>query len=151
MWALIKPKPRHLVALAVVLPLLLLTLYLVTKNTAAYEEAERFVSTDARIVDSIGRVSRVEFKFWKGFEFTGSDATFSFEATSEKGAFTVDVRLRCVAGKWRVETVDIRTQNRLEKRIAAAGLQGAGPQRLPPNESELNAGSTQARRTVQLA
>jgi len=108
MWPLIKPKARHLVALVLFLPLLLLTLYSVTKNTDAYEEAARFVAQDVRVAASIGQVKKTDFEFWKGFEFTGSNANFSIEATSEKGTFIVDVRLRHVAGTWRVEAADIR-------------------------------------------
>jgi hypothetical protein len=119
MWALIRPKARHVVTLAIVLPLLLLTLYFVTKSTEAYEEAERFVSADARVVDAIGRISRVEFKFWEGFEFTGSEANFSYEVMSEKGAFTIEVHLRKTSGKWHTETASIRAQNGMEKRIVA--------------------------------
>ncbi len=107
MWPLIKPKARHLLVLALFLPLLLLTLYVVTRNTDAYEEAERFVAQDARVVASIGRVTKTDFKFWEGFEFTGSNANFSIEAMTEEGTFIVDVRLRCSAGTWRLEMADI--------------------------------------------
>jgi len=64
MWSLIKPKVRHLMALAVFLPLMLLVLYLVTKKTDAYEEAARFVAEDARLSASIGTVQKTDFKFW---------------------------------------------------------------------------------------
>ncbi len=107
MWSLIRPKARHLVALAVFLPLLLLTIYLVTTNTDAYAEAARFVTQDARVTAAIGAVQKSDFKFWDGFEFTGNTANFSIEATSDKGKFVVNVRLRCIAGIWRVETADI--------------------------------------------
>lgn len=108
MWSLIKPKARHLVALAVFLPLLLSTLYVVTKNTDAYEEAVRFVAQDTRVAASIGKVKKTDFKFWEGFEFTGSKANFSIEASSEKGTFIVDVRLHSAADVWHVESADIR-------------------------------------------
>jgi hypothetical protein len=119
MWPLIRPKARHLVALAVFLPLLLLGLYLVTKNTDAYEEAARFVEQDARVAASIGTVKKTDFKFWEGFEFTGNNANFSVKATSDRGTFVVDVRLRCVAGAWRVEAADIRGQGGTLTRIVA--------------------------------
>lgn len=120
MWPLIKPKARHFVALAVFLPLLLLTLYFVAKNTDAYEEAERFVAQDARVAASIGNVKKIDFRFWEGFEFTGSNANFSIEATSDKGTFIVDVRVRSVAGAWRVEAADIRARDGTLIRIAVS-------------------------------
>lgn len=120
MWPLVKPKARHIVALALFLPLLLLTLYLVAKNTDAYEEAERFVARDIRVATSVGQVKKTNFKFWEGFEFTGSNANFSIEATSEKDVFIIDVRLRCVAGTWRVEAADIRARDGTQTRIVAA-------------------------------
>lgn len=96
--------------MAIFVPSLLITLYLTTKNTDAYEAAERFVATDARIAASIGSVTKTSFKFWDGFEFTGSDANFSLGATTDKGEFVVEVRLHCVAGSWRVDTADIRAR-----------------------------------------
>jgi len=108
MWSLIKSKAGYLVALAVFLLMLLLVLYIVAKNTDAYDEAARFVSEDARIVASIGTVQKTSLKFWDGFEFTGNNANFSIEATSEKGTFVVDVHVRRVGGAWRVDTAEIR-------------------------------------------
>ena len=107
MWSLIQPKARHFIALAVFLPLLVLVLYLVAKNTDAYDEAARFVAKDVRVVAVIGAVQKTDLKFWKEFEFTGSNANFSIEAKSSQGTFVVDVRLHCVAGVWRVKAADI--------------------------------------------
>lgn len=106
--------------MAIFLPLLLITLYLTTKNTDAYEAAARFVATDARIAASIGPVAKTSFKFWDGFEFTGSDANFSLDATTDKGKFVVEVHLRYLAGTWRVETADIRARDGTQTRIPAS-------------------------------
>lgn len=120
MWPLIKPKARHLVALAVFLPLLLLGLYIVTKNTDAYEEAARFVAEDDRVAASIGIVKKTDFRFWEGFEFTGRNAHFSIGATSDKGTFVVDVYLHSVAGEWNVEAANIREHDDTLTRIRAS-------------------------------
>jgi len=111
------PQRRHVFALVVFVSLLLLTLYFVATHSKAYEEATQFISSDTRVGQSIGRVNRVEFKFWKGFEFTDRRANFSFEAKSEVGIFDVDIYLSCAVEKWRVEWVDIRSQSGQEKRI----------------------------------
>lgn len=131
MWALIKPKPRHIVALAIFLPLLLLMLYLVTINSEDYEEAERFVSQDTRVAASIGRVQKTDFKFWSGFESAtsggGGHASYVFEATTDKGIFTVDVRLRRASGTWRMEAANIRGRDGTQNLIEAAGKQQVSP------------------------
>lgn len=107
-------------ALAVFLPLLLLAIYLVAKNTNAYKEAVRFVEQDARVAGSIGKVQKTDFKFWSGFEFTSSNAHFSIEVTSDKGVFVVDVYLSCVAGIWHVRAADIRARDDSLTRITAS-------------------------------
>jgi hypothetical protein len=86
MWSLIRPRARHLVALAARLTSLLLLLYIVTKNAVACKEAARFVATDARVAGSIGPVQKTDFRFWEGFELTGNAASRPIEATSDKGA-----------------------------------------------------------------
>ena len=97
-----------MIALVVILPLFLLTLYLVTKNNAAYIAAERYISEDIRIIDSIGHAKRIEFNFWEGFNYTGSDANFVFNVVSEKGAYTVEINLGKASGIWHVKTSVIR-------------------------------------------
>lgn len=108
MWSMMKPKIRHLLGVSVFLPLTLLLLYSVTQNTPAYNEASRFVQTDAATSRQIGRVIETKFNFWDGFAFTGSNANFSIEAIGEKGRCTVDVSLIHVNGKWHVESSAIR-------------------------------------------
>ena len=117
MWALTRPTVRHVVALIAFIALLLLTIYFVATKTDAYEEAERFVHSDPRLLDTVGPVAEVHFRFWNGFQFTGCAANFSFEVVSQKGAFPVDVYLRCNAGRWRVESADIRSPDGQLKRI----------------------------------
>ena len=122
MWPLIKPKVRHLVALAIFLPSLLVMLYLVTINSEDYEEAERFVAQDARVAASIGHVKKTDFKFWSGFESAtsggGGHANYSFEATTDQGVFTIEVHLRRASGTWRVEAADVRARDGTQTRIA---------------------------------
>ena len=117
MWALIRPKVRHVVALILFIALLLPKLYFVVTKTDAYEEAEHFVHSDPRLLDAVGPVAEVRFRFWNGFQFTGCTANFSFEVVSPKGAFPVDVYLRCDAGRWKVERADIRSSDGQPKRV----------------------------------
>lgn len=107
--------------MAIFVPLLLLALYTVTKNRDDYETAERFVAHDPQVALAIGKVQQVGFKFWSGFESVGGNgghANYSFSATTAKSEFAVEVRLRCVAGAWRVETADIRALDKTQTRIA---------------------------------
>ena len=110
-------KPRHLLTGILVLPIVLLALYLGARHTDAYGRAVRFVSRDARVTSLIGAVDKVGFRFWHGFTYTGDQAAFSFDATSRKGAFIIDVRLRHRPGAWRVEDADIRTRDGSETYI----------------------------------
>jgi hypothetical protein len=125
-WPLIKPKRSHVAAMTIFLLLFLISLYLVTKNTEAYEAAENFVATDARVAAAIGPVKRTDFKFWNGFEFTGSDANFSIGAVADKGEFVIEVRLHCLSGTWQVEEADIRARDGTQTRIPASLTSGSG-------------------------
>ncbi|MEF9388220.1 hypothetical protein V4890_21730 [Ralstonia solanacearum species complex bacterium KE056] len=101
-------------AMVLFVPLLLLALYLITVNGEDYETAKKFVAQDAHIAATTGKVRRVGFKFWSGFESVGGNgghASYSFNAASDKGEFLVEVRLGHVAGAWRVEAADIRGQD----------------------------------------
>lgn len=114
------PKRRHLAALAIFVPLLLVALYAVTKTSQDYETAESFVAHDSRIAAVTGKVKQVSFMLWRGFESVGGNgghASYSFSATADNGQFVIDVHLRCVAENWRVTTVDIRTRDGAETRI----------------------------------
>ena len=102
-------RRKHLVILALSVPVLLLMLYLGARHSDAYGKAKRFVSRDSRISSLIGPVHRVDFRFWRGFSVTGHDADFTFLATGGGGSYIVDVRLRHRHGAWRVHDADIRT------------------------------------------
>lgn len=101
-------RARSLIALALFFPFLLVLLSAVTKTIQAYEQAERFVGTDNKVVEKIGTVTKTDLKFWNGFGFTGSQAHFSIEATGERGVVVVDVRLRSAGETWNVEAAHIR-------------------------------------------
>lgn len=94
-------------ALALLLPIMLVLLDLWVKGTDAYGRAARFVIQDARVADLTGKVNRIDFLFWHGFSYIGDDADFTFQAISGKSAYIVDVDLRHIVGKWRVREVDI--------------------------------------------
>jgi hypothetical protein len=117
MWQLMIPKARHLAALVIFVPVLLFAVYLVAKNTDAYAEAERFVLRDERVAQSIGNVEKVEFKFWRGFEFGSDDTNFAFQARTNKGVFDLVVRLRSAGQVWRVDSVNISGPNGLHQVI----------------------------------
>lgn len=99
---------RSVIALVLFVPFLLVLLSAFTKATQAYEQAERFVVADKKVVEAIGTVTKADLKFWDGFGFTGSKARFSIEATGEKGVVVVEVRLRSAEGTWNVEAARIR-------------------------------------------
>jgi len=108
MWSLILPKKRHVIALFLFLPLFLSVLYIVTKNNPAYIAAETYISEDMRISDSIGNTKRIDFNFWEGFNYTGSEANFLFKVFSEKGIYTIEVNLGKTSGLWYVKSSEIR-------------------------------------------
>ncbi len=124
MWRLIRPKGRHLAALAVFLSLLLTLLHVTARHTDAYQAAERFISSDARISESIGTVQAINFKFWDGFHFTsssnGGDANFTFEVVTNRGLSIVEVKLLSSSGVWRVVIADVRSSNGATLRIVGA-------------------------------
>lgn len=126
MWRLIKPKGRHLVALVVFLSLFLALLYVVARHTDAYEAAQRFIASDARVIESVGSVTRVDFKFWEGFHFTssanGGEANFTFEVVGSKGVSIIEVHLRSSSGVWRVVIADVRSANGATARIVGAAM-----------------------------
>jgi hypothetical protein len=117
------PKRRHIVALVVFSLLLLATLYFVAIFSEDYETAEQFVAHDSRVSASIGKVQRVNFKFWDGFDSVGGNggsASYSFNAITDKGEFVIEVHLRCSAGIWRVEAADIRAHDGALTHIAVS-------------------------------
>lgn len=117
MWSLILPKPRHVVAFVVFVPLMLGLLYFFTRNTEPYETAEHFLRSDGRIASAVGPVAQVNFKFWQGFHFTGGEASFTFEVTGSKGASLVELQLQRSAGTWRVIAADVRAADGSTSRI----------------------------------
>lgn len=117
MWSLILPKPRHLVALVVFVPLMLGVLYFFTRTTEPYEAAEHFLRSDARIASAVGPVTQVNFKIWEGFHFTGGEANFTFEVAGSKGESVVALQLQRSAGTWRVIAADVRAADGSTSRI----------------------------------
>lgn len=115
------PKRRHIVALSIFLPLFLVLLYTAAKNTDPYEEAERFVSSDVRIVSLVGSVKSTNFRFWDGFNFNsagnGGEANFNFEVTGNRAVSVVEIHLRSSLGVWRVVTVDVRMPDGTTTRV----------------------------------
>src|SRR5258708_22060979 len=109
-WWIVRPKARHLIAFAAFVLLLIPTVYLVARNTDPYEEAERFISTDRRVGDLVGPITKADFAFWDGFDFDGSTAVFSFHVIGAKGDFIVTTHLTSNAGRWRVSSVDIHPE-----------------------------------------
>lgn len=132
MWRLSFPKARHVVALTVFLLLLLISIYVLTRHTASYEAAEKFLMSDARVSSAVGPVERIKFKFWDGFDFSslpnGGEATFTFEVTSIKGTSIVELHLRSSSGTWRVTAAEVRAPRSLAARIVRTEFsQGVTP------------------------
>jgi len=130
MWRLMLPKTRHIVALVVFASLLFAVLYFTERHSDSYEAAERFLASDARVASIVGPVSRVEFKFWEGFEavssVNGGEAHYTFEVAGSKGVSTVKVHLRSSSGVWRVVTADVRASDGTTSRIVGAALLFSG-------------------------
>ena len=124
MWRLMVPKARHMVALAIFVPLLLVLLHVVARHTDPYEAAEQFLMSDARVAESVGSVARVDFKFWDGFHFAsssnGGEANFTFDVSGSKRVSTIEVHLRSSSGVWRVVIAEVRSSNGETARIVGA-------------------------------
>lgn len=119
-WALVLPKRRHLLLMVISTFLLLMALYVVTINSEDYETAKKFVAQDTRVASVIGKVKRVGFKVWDGFESVGGNggyAKYSFSVTSDKGEFVIEVRLNCVGDVWNIKAADIRTRDGTQSHI----------------------------------
>lgn len=108
MWKLIALRFKNLLVLAIFVPILLSVLYLTVTRDQGYLESELFVRQDDRLALEIGSVKKVNFKFWNGFEFSGSNGNFIFEVATERGIFIVDVRIRQFSGVWHVVSADFR-------------------------------------------
>ena len=130
MWRMILPKTRHIVALVVFASLLFAVLYFTEKRSDSYEAAERFLASDPHVASVIGTVSRVEFKFWEGFEavssVNGGEAHYTFEVAGSNGISSVKVHLRSSLGVWRVVTADVRAPDGTTSRIVGAALLFSG-------------------------
>ena len=124
MWRLVLPKARHIFALVLFASLLFAVLYITERHSDSYEAAERFLASDTRVASIVGPVSRVEFKFWEGFEavssFNGGEAHYTFEVTGSKKMSTVGVHLRSSSGVWRVVAADVRASDGATLRIVRA-------------------------------
>ncbi len=118
---MIKLTAKHVVALAMFLPIALLAQYLVTISNESYEEAKLFITQDARVVAAIGQVKKIEFKFWSNYGFVESSssghADYLFAATTDQGVFTIGISLRKTSGLWHIEAAEARVPGRSQARI----------------------------------
>ncbi|RVT47272.1 hypothetical protein [Rubrivivax albus] len=126
MWRLMVPKARHIVALIVFASLLFAVLYFTERHSDSYKAAERFLASDARVASVVGPVTRVEFKFWEGFQAVsssnGGEAQYTFEVNGSKGSSIIEVHLRSSSGVWRVVTADVRAVDGSTSRIVGMTL-----------------------------
>jgi hypothetical protein len=109
-----------MIIIAILMPLFLLTLYVVTTNSDDFETAQQFVTHDARVAAAIGDVRKVTFRFWSGFESVsgnGGQAFYSFDVLSNHGDFVVEVQLRNIYGSWHVMATNIDDSNGLRQEI----------------------------------
>jgi hypothetical protein len=105
-----KPKRRHIIAFLLFTFLLFGALYVVTINGDDFQVAEGFVTRNPKLLQSIGQVRRVKFRYWDGFESVdgnGGLANYSFDAVTNGGTFLIQVHLRCESGMWHVQDADI--------------------------------------------
>lgn len=107
-------RARHLLILAVLLPLFLFSLYLFAKHSDAYENAEYFARNSAHVTKRIGTVSKVSFRFWDGFDIapagSGGEASFVLGVSGSSEGAVLDVRLKRIGNIWRVERAYLTTK-----------------------------------------
>lgn len=112
MWRQLVPRRRHIIFIGIALPIFILVLIFVTRNSDSYEAAEAFVSSDGRIRQMLGPVTRVNFRFWDGFHAVesanGGNANYSFAVVGEQKQSVVKVRLVGRRGQWNVVAASIR-------------------------------------------
>jgi hypothetical protein len=115
------PKARHMIALAIFTALLFALLYVVERNSDQYEVAERFLSSDVRVAELVGKPAHIRFKFWDGFDVVassnGGHANYTFEVSGSKGKAVVEIQLRSSAGRWQVMTATVRRADGSTTRI----------------------------------
>ncbi|NJL16806.1 MAG: hypothetical protein HC938_06000 [Nitrospira sp.] len=79
---------RNLLIMAVIITSLLLGLRFFTIQTDAYQEAEQFAKSNSDVLELIGPVSELKWKFWSGFDVnyagSGGEASFVFEVKGRK-------------------------------------------------------------------
>jgi len=96
-------------------------MYVFVKNSGEYKEAEQFIAHDQQVAKVIGKVQRVDFKFWRGFEHiesNGGHARYWFDVTTDQGVFSMQVYLRKCDGRWQVKTVDIHARTGIKTSIS---------------------------------
>lgn len=104
---------RHLVIVVIILSFLAAGLVLYVTQSDAYAVAQNFARTQPIVLEKVGTVSEVRWKYLDGFHLTysgsGGDATFVFAVVGNKEQVTLDIRMKRVANSWTVETAYMKT------------------------------------------
>jgi hypothetical protein len=106
-------KRRHAVIIVVLLVVIISGLYFFATTSDAYDEAEHFGRSNPDVVEKIGPIAAIKFKFLDGFNITyagsGGDASFVLGLTGQRGEAVLDVRLARAANTWHVEQAYLST------------------------------------------
>lgn len=79
---------------------LLLILNLIVRENASFKQAEIVLSNNDELSSNLGKSYRSEFVFLRGFEFTGSSASYAFNVISKTKQASVRVELAKVNQNW---------------------------------------------------
>ena len=106
MWKMMRPKPRHLVLMLVVI----LAVYALTNFQAItgepYEYGRHFVMEDQRVIKVTGPQREQQLRLWSGYSHSFGDndgeASLTLRVTGDRGTFDVPLALQKRQGRWSV-------------------------------------------------
>jgi len=108
-------RVRHLVIVIIILFILASGLFYYVAQSDAYEVAEHFARTRPEVLNRVGAVSEVRWRFLDGFHLTysgsGGDASIVLAVRGDKEEVILDIRMRRVANLWDVEAAYVSTKN----------------------------------------
>ncbi|ULA62434.1 MAG: hypothetical protein LZF86_20031 [Nitrospira sp.] len=118
-------KKRDVFIIVVMVTALFWGLRFFTVQSDAYQRAEQFAKSNSDVLEFIGPVSEVNWKFWSGFDVnyvgSGGEASFVFELKGRKSEAVLDVRMKRTANSWNVTEAYVTTDG--QKVVSIKGEQ----------------------------
>ncbi|MBK9308797.1 MAG: hypothetical protein IPM58_17310 [Nitrospira sp.] len=106
-------KKRDVIIIVVLITALFSGLRFFTIQSNAYQKAEQFAKSNSDVLELVGPVSEVNWKFWSGFDVnyagSGGEASFVFELKGRKSDAVLDVRMKRKANSWNVTEAYVTT------------------------------------------